>query len=233
MVGAFMPLDLKEAARALNTSREMLLRWARQGAIPAVEKEGEYQFDPKALEAWAKRRRMPIHLDAADSRPPTDPLRLSLLAAMQGGGVYFGIEGDTVQGVLQAAVDRLSLPEDIDKKELYARLMERESLASTGIGHGVAIPHPRHPLENIPEGGIICTCFLKSPLDFNGVDGQPVFVLFIMMSPGTKRHLEMLARLTFCLHDADFLPNLTSCRTAENLLQLVRHVEDKFNNPSR
>lgn len=160
-------------------------------------------------------------------------MRVSLLAAMQGGGIYFGIEGETVESVLESAIYRLSLPESIDKKELLKRLLERESLASTGIGHGVAIPHPRHPLDNIPTGGIICTCFLNQPVDFHSVDKKPVVVMFIMMSPGTKRHLEMLSRLTFCLHDADFLPNLKSCDTAEGFLNLVQQAEEKFDHPSR
>ncbi len=175
---------------------------------------------------------MPMRLDAADSHPPEDPLRVSLTAAMQGGGVYFDIEGDTPAAVLQGAVDRLSLPENIDKAVLLKRLKEREALASTGIGHGVAIPHPRYPIVNIPVGGIICTCFLEKPVNFKSVDGTPVFVLFIMMSPCTKRHLEMLSRLTFCLHDVSFLPNVKSCRTAEDFLKLVQKVEEKFNYPS-
>ena len=228
-----MPLDLKQAAKMLNTSREMLLRWARQGAIPALEQDGQYRFEQKTLEAWAERRRMPVRADAADSRPPVDLMRLSLQAAMQGGGVYFDVAGDTVDTVLQAAVDRISLPENQDKGELLNRLLERESLASTGIGHGVAIPHPRHPLDNIPAGGIICTCFLKNPVDFHSVDGKEVGVLFIIMSPTTKRHLEILSRLTFCLHDDDFLPNLKSCQSVENFLKLVQQVEEKFDHPPK
>ena len=228
-----MPLNLTQAAKALNTSKEMLLRWARQGAIPAVELNGQYRFEKKALETWAKRRHMPVRFDAVKSDPPVDPMRVSLLAAMQGGGIYFGIEGDTVESVFRAAIERLSLPESIDKKVLLKRLLERESLASTGIGHGVAIPHPRHPLDNIPAGGIICTCFLKQPVDFHSVDGGPVGVMFIMMSPGTKRHLEMLSRLTFCLHDVGFLPNLKSCNNAEGFLTLVQQVEEKFDHPPK
>lgn len=48
-----MPLNLEQAAKALNTSKEMLLRWARQGAIPAMEQDGQYRFERKALEIWA------------------------------------------------------------------------------------------------------------------------------------------------------------------------------------
>ena len=224
-----MPMDLDKAAKALNTSKEMLLRWARQGAIPAVEKDGEYHFERKTLEMWAARRHMPVQFDSGSRISSTDiERRVSIFEAMKRGGVYFGIEGGDVGIVLQNAVQTMSLPADIDKAELLRRLKERESLASTGIGHGVAIPHPRHPLDNIPAGGIICTCFLANKIDFGSVDGKPVLVLFIMMSPGTKRHLEMLARLTFCLHDSDFLPNLEACTSESEFFELVSRVEEKF-----
>jgi nitrogen PTS system EIIA component len=228
-----MPMDLNEAAKALNTSREMLLRWARQGAIPAVEKNGEYFFDQRSLEAWAKRRHMPIRFETEKRSSDTDLQRVGIAQAMRRGGVYFSIRGKEVETVLLSAVDSLSLPDDIDKDELLTRLIERESLASTGIGHGVAIPHPRQPLDNVPVEGFICTCFLEEEVDFNSVDGKPVFVIFIMMSPGTKRHLEMLARLTFCLHDTAFMPNLKSCSTAEDFLRLVQQVEEKFQTHTR
>ena len=224
-----MPMDLNEAAKALNTSKEMLLRWARQGAIPAVEKDGEYRFEKKSLEAWAKRRHMPIRFDTEKRPSKSDIKRVSISEAMRRGGVYFGIPGKEVDAVLHAAVTAITLPENVDKDELLERLIERESLASTGIGHGVAIPHPRHPLGGMPDGGIIATCFLEAETDFSGVDGKPVFVLFIMMSPGTKRHLEMLARLTFCLHDTSFIPSLKSCKSPEDFYLVVQQVEQKFN----
>lgn len=228
-----MPMDLKEAAFALNTSREMLLRWARQGAIPAVEKNGEYQFDEKSLVAWAERRRMPVRLNRAAPQTKREARWDTIAEAMRRGGVYFGITGDNVNETLENAVAAIELPADIDKGELVTRLLEREALASTGIGHGAAIPHPRHPVQHVPEGGIICTCVLERPIDYRSVDRKPVFVLFIILSPGTKRHLEMLARLTFCLHDGSFLPALTSCDSPEHFLDLVQQVEEKYRRPSR
>lgn len=227
-----MPMDLDAAAVALNTSKEMLLRWARQGVIPAVEKDGLYEFDQRAIEQWAKRRRMTVNLENEPNPASATEHQSSIGDAMRRGGVYFGIPGEDVEGVLQRSVAAISLPESIDKDELLTRLLERECLASTGIGHGVAIPHPRQPLDGIPEGGIISACFLQGAIDYRAVDSVPVSVLFIILSPGTKRHLEMLARLTFCLHDAEFMPSLKACKTAEDFLRLVQQVEERFHPPS-
>ncbi len=227
-----MPMDLDAAAIALNTSKEMLLRWARQGVIPAMERHGLYEFDRRTLEQWAKRRRMPVKFSDGTEETSTEKPKGAIGDAMRRGGVYFGIPGGEVDAVLRNAVAAISLPESIDKAQLLERLLERESLASTGIGHGVAIPHPRHPLDGIPEGGIVSTCFLEAAIDYRAVDSAPVSVLFIILSPGTKRHLEMLARLTFCLHDAAFLPRLNACETADDFLRLVQQVEERFQDPS-
>jgi PTS system nitrogen regulatory IIA component len=91
------------------------------------------------------------------------------------------------------------------KEDLYCRLLEREHLTSTGIGKGVAIPHPHDPMQDTLANAIISTCFLEKPIDFNAVDGKPVFVMFILLSPSKKTHLHLLSRLSFCIRDNAFV----------------------------
>ncbi len=222
-----MSVDLDTAAKALSTSREMLLRWVRQGVIPVKERDGRYLFEQKALEQWARRRQMPLHLERVDEKKPEGAPQ-GVESALRRGGVHFGIRGADVEGVLRNAVAAATLPESMDRGELLKRLLERETMTSTGIGYGVAIPHPRQPMDHVPAEGIINICFLEAPIDYSAVDGKPVSALFILLSSGTRRHLEMLARLTFCLHDPSFIPNLKECDDEADFLSLMQRLDARF-----
>ncbi len=224
-----MERDLKTAAFMLGTSEEMLLRWVKQGVIQPISSDGEPSFDDKILNAWAAKRRMPIRSapegDAGPGR--VVPADASSLAAVMGlGGVHFNVRGNDVRSVFSATLDRVQLPVSVEKEELLDRLLAREALASTGIGGGIALPHPRKPLADLPDTGIVATCFLESPVDFNSVDGQPVFVLFMLLSPTTKRHLELLSKLSFSLSNPALSRLLPSIPDEKRLLDAVFEVEE-------
>ena len=225
-----MNIDLKTAAYMLGTSEEMLLRWVKQGVIQVLEADEGFLFDEKTLRDWAAKRRMPVRRTDGVSEPPPPATvdRASLQAAMVRGGVHFDVPASEVRGTLKSAVDRLNLSFPCDKEDLLERLMAREALASTGIGGGIAIPHPRKPLATLPEGGIIATCFPDAPVDFQAVDGKPVFVFFLMLSPTTKRHLELLSRLSFCLGNPAVASILPSLKDEKLLLQAVAQVEKEI-----
>ena len=167
-----MIMDLTRAAYALNTSEETVRRWVRQGMIPATDQDGELFFDSRALESWAERRKMPLRTAPPPGRNDQVDDFTGLTDAMTRGGVLFGIPGESPEAVLSTAVAKGRFPAGVDKETLLRRLLEREALASTGIGNGVAIPHPRHPLEGITGDGIVMTAFLERPIDYNAVDGN-------------------------------------------------------------
>ena len=225
-----MNIDIKTAAYMLGTSEEMLLRWVKQGVIqPSTAEEGPL-FDEKTLRDWAAKRRMPVRRADGVSEPPPPAAvdHASLQAAMLRGGVHFDVSASDVRGTLKAAVARLNLSIPVDKEDLLERLMAREALASTGIGGGIAIPHPRKPLATLPEGGIIASCFPDAPVDFMAVDGKPVFVFFLMLSPTTKRHLELLSRLSFCIGNPAVSSILPSLKDEKSLLKAVARVEKEI-----
>lgn len=218
-----MEIDIKSAAKMIGTPEGTLRRWASQGKIPARERSGMYVFRKNELARWARRRNMTI----MDSPAPAVPkvVGVSLYESMKRGGVFFAVPGGKAGEVLEAACSMVSVPETVDRKTLLERLLQREALASTGIGQGVAIPHPRYPLETISAGGMIATCFLEEAVNFNAVDGLPVFVVFIIFSPDTKTHLKLLSRLSFCLRDDGFIQILRGCENGDDLLGRIRDME--------
>ena len=200
-----MKMTIHEVAQCLNLHVNTIERWIRQGKIPIQKTGNGYLFNESALKKWSAMYRLPFLIpEKVKSRGYEEKLE-NLLAAMKRGGVLYDIKGDDVETALKSAVENMPVLSKTSKKELYQLLLERERLTSTGIGKGVAIPHPRDPLSDALKSPVISTCFLEKPIDFGAVDDRPVFVMFILLSQSIKIHLHLLSRFSFCVRDNSFV----------------------------
>jgi PTS system nitrogen regulatory IIA component len=223
-----MQLPMKTVAGALGLPVSTLERWIRQGRIPIQRNGADVVFSHAALEKWAATHNLSFSLndDQPDDQAP-ETLG-SLVAAMQRGKVCHRVVGKDAGAVLRSAVDCIdSLSADI-RDELFEKLIERERLASTGIGNGIAIPHPRDPLSRPPETPLITTCFLEKPVNFNAIDDQPVFMLFLLISPTVKHHLHLLSRLSYCIRDKAFVTFLSRHPDATDLYAHIAAFEKQL-----
>ena len=224
-----MKLNTNEIARCLNLPVSTLDRWIRQGRIPVHKSGTDGSFDAKLLKKWADSRNLPFSLPGnAMEAGEKDAAPETLLTALKRGGLHTGIPGTDVEEILTAAakcVPGLSSPE---KEELFRALMEREVLTSTGMGKGVAIPHPRTPLSASLEHPMIVTCYPQSPIDFNAIDDRPVFVLFLLLSTSVKIHLHLLSRLAFCVRDNEFVSFLKGTPSADRFFSKIAKVESRL-----
>ena len=111
--------------------------------------------------------------------------------------------------MLRAVVHIMRLPEEVDRRHLYEVLLAREALGSTGIGDGIAIPHVRNPIVLHISRPMIAICFLDHQVDFGALDGQPVGILFTLISPTVRSHLHLLSKLAFALRNPRFKDVIT------------------------
>jgi PTS system nitrogen regulatory IIA component len=147
-------------------------------------------------------------------------------AAISRGGVYSRIAGATRNEVLRSVAHLPGIPDEVDRGLLHHLLLTREALRSTGIGDGIAIPHPRSPLVLHLTEPIIFLCFLEHEVDFGALDGQPVRALFTLLSPSIQTHLALLAKLAHFLHDEPLRRLLRAPASREEILERVRTLEE-------
>ncbi|WP_319526361.1 PTS sugar transporter subunit IIA [uncultured Desulfosarcina sp.] len=223
-----MKRSLKTVADALDLPLTTVERWIRQGRIPLQRDGSEAVFSPSALERWAGAHHLSFSLSGGKADDDAPEALGSLVSAMERGKVCCGIAGADAAAVLHeivACADFLS--EDI-REELYEKLMERERLASTGIGNGIAIPHPREPLSKPPEAPIIATCFTEKPVPYGAIDDQPITTLFLLISPTVKHHLHLLSRLSYCIRDGAFVDFLQTQPEAGALHARIAEFEKRL-----
>ncbi len=132
------------------------------------------------------------------------------------------------KGVLEELVDALVRREpSIDKNALVKVLLERERLGSTGIGDGVAIPHGKFPGIAHP---IISFGRSRKGLDFEAMDGEPVFLFFLLVAPENSAsiHLKALAKIAKILKNSAFRKVLMEAPGKKELYQTIIQNDEDF-----
>src|SRR5512133_1887496 len=220
-----MNLSVKEAARLLSVSEKTIYRWIKQEIIPAYRIHEQYRFKRAELVEWATSRRIGASREVfLDQEMETFPL-LSLADTLEAGGIFYRISGKDRDQVLTDIVAHLRLPEEVDRNLLLKFLVSRENLGSTGIGDGLALPHPRNPglLHITPP--TVTLCFLETPIDYDALDGKPVNTLFTVLAPDLPSHLRLLSRLGYLLQRPAVRELLSPPGNREALLDTLRREE--------
>jgi PTS system nitrogen regulatory IIA component len=220
-----MQLSVKDAAALLNVPDETVYRWVRQSEIPSHTINEQIRFNRSELLEWATARNIQVSPDLFNESEPGKTALPSLSEALKAGGIAYRVGGADQPSVLKAIVGLLKLPEEVDRDFLYQILLARESLGSTGVGDGIAIPHVRNPVVLHVSKPTVTLSFLENPIDFHAVDGKPVNILFTLISPTVKVHLHLLSRLSFVLRNPTFKAALKRQAPSEELMARLAETE--------
>lgn len=224
-----MELTVRDVARLLRVSPETVRRWVKEKGLPARQINEQYRCNRTQLLEWASARRIPLapHLfrEPKDSGPAPG---LNLTRALEGGGIVCDLPGRDRHSVLAVMVERLPLPPETNRDFLLRTLLARERLGSTGVGEGIAVPHPRNPVILHVRAPMVALGFLQHPVDFRALDGKPVSVLFMLISPTIRLHLRLLSHLMFALQDPRLRKVLQERRPELEILAAFSRAESRL-----
>jgi nitrogen PTS system EIIA component len=115
---------------------------------------------------------------------------------------------------------------DVARDEIGKILLEREKLATTGVGDGVAIPHGK--LAGV-DGIKLAVGVSKGGVDFEAVDGASVHIFFCLLAPPDAGgdHLRALAKISRLLKSAEVRERLLGAQSAQEAYELIRAAEQE------
>ena len=133
-----------------------------------------------------------------------------------------GNKRSLLQQLANAAGQRLGL----DSAAILASLLEREQLGSTGFGQGVAIPHVK--IEGLTRiYGLFAR--LSEPVDYKAIDGRPVDLVFLLLSPvdAGAEHLKALAAVSRVTRNIATLEKVRGARTRDALAAVLMGADER------
>jgi len=228
-----MNLSVKDAARILNVTEKTIYRWIKQDLIPAYRVNGQNRFNQSELIEWATSRRMGVAPEAFEEpEEAATPLPL-LTDSLEAGGIIYRLDGTSRNEVLGNLVNNLRLSDGVDKDYLLKVLIAREELASTSVGAGIAIPHPRNPVLLHTTQPTVTLAFLENPVDFRSLDGLDTKILFCVISPTLRAHLHLLSMLGYALKDNTFRQAIELTESREKIVDALRQVKNGMGGGNR
>lgn len=227
-----MQLSLRDLTKLLHVSEPTVTCWIKQRGLPAQQVGGQYRVNRAELLEWATANQVRVALDLFDHLDADAESVPSLVEALEIGGIHYGLADTNKDRALRALVEILPVPDSIDRELLLHLFLAREASASTAIGNGIAIPHVRNPIVLRVSRPAITLAFLERPVDFGALDGKPVHVLFSIISPTNRSHLQLLARLSFALHNGELRDVVIRQAPRDEILREVRLVEASMDRPA-
>jgi len=131
--------------------------------------------------------------------------------------------------VIKELVDALVTTGEIEKRyrnKLIDALMTRESLGSTAIGQGIAIPHAK---SDCVDKLIAAFGLSRKGVDFDSLDGELAYIFFLLVAPqgSAGPHLKALARISRLLKDKYFRDSLRACTDDKSIVKIIAGEDEK------
>lgn len=230
-------LNLKQAAEHVHLTANELKHAAQRGEIEASEMRGDWFFEHRVLDEWAQR-----NLLAAGVRDLHEQHRVMMVeqrrAHQPGWGVAELFSAETIDlalgakakaGLLRDMTDLANRGGKVyDEDGLFKELVAREEAASTAIGEGVALLHPRFHDPYMFEESFIAYGRSDRPIFFGAADGEATRHFFLVCSTDHEMHLHILARLAILAHGTDLVERLDAAQTADDALSAVAACETSY-----
>ncbi len=142
--------------------------------------------------------------------------------------VVVGLKASSKKQAIQELATKAAELTGLSEREIFDTLLQRERLGSTGVGHGVAIPHGKLvKLDKLV--GVFAR--MEKPVDFDALDDQPVDLIFLLLAPegAGADHLKALARIARQLRDTKIASGLRTAIDAEAAFVLLTQPQSSSN----
>ena len=131
------------------------------------------------------------------------------------------LKGTSKEEIINEMLDILKAAKKIDDREAaFTAILEREQKMSTGMKHGIAIPHGKCASS---EDLVACIGISEKPVDFDSLDKQPCRIFIMTLSPVEKTgpHLQFLAEVSLLFKSAEKREEIIKAKTPEEVLEIL------------
>lgn len=230
-------LNLKQAAEHVHLDVNELRHFAQRGEIEAIKRGDDWYFEHRALDEWAQRNLLAagekelreqhrVMMDE-DRRANRDNWRVAELFLAE--AIELAVKAKAKAGILRDMTDLADRSGKLyDVNGLFKELVAREEVASTAIGEGVALLHPRFHDPYLFEESFIAYGRSERPIFFGAPDGEGTRHFFLVCSTNHETHLHILARLAMLVHGTDLIERLETVQDVDAVIAAITECEREF-----
>ncbi len=252
----YRSMSLEEFAKHVSMDARDVRRLAKNRELPGHLVGGKWRFNRARVTEWLQQRMHTlsetqlIGIERAMCAAPVSTSRAGAAGSRDADALrsdtYSGftelIGLDGVDAALPAKTKASALRELVrlagrtgllyDESGLCKAVEQRETLCSTALPNGIAIPHPRQPMPYVSAEPFICVGRVSSGIAFGDANGVLSRLFFLVCCHSDRHHLHVLARLMRVLDDPT-IDLLLSTETREDMLEVLLTRDQEAGRPGR
>lgn len=230
-------MNLVQAAAHVHLDANELRHVAQRGEIDAQKRGDEWFFAHRALDEWAQRNLLAAtprelkaqHRAMMEEHRRADETDWCVAKFFLPEAINLAIPAKAKAGIIRDMTDLAETTGKVyDSDGLFKELVAREEVASTAVGNGIALLHPRFHDPYLFEESFIAYGRAIRPVFFGAPDGEATKHFFLICSTDHEAHLHMLGRLAMLAHGSDLVANLDAAETPEAVIDFIRAAEKEF-----
>ena len=228
---------LRQAAAHVHMSENELRHRAQRGEVEAFRRGDDWCFEHRALDEWAQRALLAAgerdlraqHRVMVDERRRSAGEGLSAAPLFDATTIDLSLGAKAKAGILRDMTDLAVRGGTVyDAEALFRELVAREEAASTAVGEGVALLHPKFHDPYLFEESFVAYGRSERPIFFGASNGEGTRHFFLICSTDHRAHLHILARLAVLAHGTNLVERLEAAEDAEAVLSAIRECEAEF-----
>jgi len=219
-------MTLDEIADYLQVSQKSILRMAQTGKIPAAKVASHWRFMRSVVDDWLMAQ---MEIPSVRSAPSKrDMLKLPPLPELIPPTMMnLEMVPDSKENVLKQLIDPLRKSRILrQSRSFLERVIARERLVSTAIGHGIAIPHPHRPIPGIFKEPAVALGLCREGTDFEALDHQRTYVFFLLCATSDDIQLRLLARVIQFGRHMVALEHIKRATSLKAVTKVLRAADD-------
>jgi PTS system nitrogen regulatory IIA component len=226
--------DIDSLATYLHLTPAQVRKMADRGKLPGRRINDQWKFSRAEIHHWFENRiglSDEVELKEVEQVLHTNAQRnqtsqVSILDLLQEHTITIPLMARTkssaIDGICQFAADSGTL---WDPNKMKEAIRARESLHPTALENGVALLHPRRPMPNVMEDSFLALGVTTSGIPFGGPRGVLTDIFFLVCSASDAEHLQILARLSRLVSQAELLNDIRESESAAKVRELIGEAE--------
>jgi len=235
-------MNASQVATYLAMDMREVIKLASRGQIPCLKLGGDkaprdrFRFVKSDIDHWIEnqmhtlnRQRLASIAKSVSDHHGLDSDGMILCSSIPEGGLDVPMHARTREATIRELVDVADRAGMVYlRNELIDEIREREDVCSTALIPGVALPHPRHPVEYDIVDSFVVVGLTHSGIPFGAPDGSLTRLFFLVCCKDERTHLHLLARLAQMLHTPGVMDDLMHADGPDDLMKTLRDCEEKI-----
>jgi len=219
-------MTVSEVADYLRLAERTVLRLAHRNEIPCFKIASQWRFKKDLIDEWIMMKIQDMPSADLTQLVSLDKDTMLLTKLITRNAFIIEVRPGTKVEVLEQLVKPLAEAGIVyDAGGFQKKLMHREKMVTTAVGHGVAFPHLRKARENPPGGPYLVLGTCPEGTDFGALDGEKTHLFALICADNEILHLRLMARLALLLRADGSINAIVEAGSKDDIREIFEDYE--------